>query len=373
MDPKVSIIILNWNGWKDTIECLESLYQINYQNYNIILVDNNSENDSIQMIREYCKGNIPVKSKFFKYKKTNKPLEIIEHTKEKSEEIKFNESFNAKPKKLILIKNDKNYGFTEGNNIGIRYAIKSFNSDYILLLNNDTIVDKNFLNEMVLLAKSDKSIGFVGAKTYYYTFKPSPIFRFSSYLHHPLDHSYHYKKNCAYTRIIQSFGGKENLWRGDPKLLKIMQIDTGQFKKNRTVDFIPGACILTKKEVINEIGLLDYNFFSFREENDWCLRGWKNGWKSVVSYKSMIWHKEGRSTASAKFKQISIYYLTRNRFLFMKKHVNKIQLTFFLLYFFIYDFWVNLFLYLVKPFPNKLQIVKYFLKATKDGLNFMMK
>ncbi|MCE5214153.1 MAG: glycosyltransferase, partial [Methanobacterium sp.] len=102
--PKVTIVIVNWNGWEDTIECLKSLYHVNYTNFNIIIVDNHSQDDSVKKIKDYIEN-----------------------------------------KKLILIVNDENYGFAEGNNIGIRYAQKNFNPDYILLLNNDTIVDKEFL------------------------------------------------------------------------------------------------------------------------------------------------------------------------------------------------------------------------------------
>ncbi|WP_342452635.1 glycosyltransferase family 2 protein [Thermococcus stetteri] len=67
MFPRVSIIILNWNGWKDTIECLESLYRITYPNYDVILVDNASKDDSVQKIKEYAEGKIKVNSKFFEY------------------------------------------------------------------------------------------------------------------------------------------------------------------------------------------------------------------------------------------------------------------------------------------------------------------
>ena len=75
--PKVAIIILNWNGWKNTIECLESLYQIDYPTYEIILVDNGSKDDSVQKIGEYAKGEISVGSSFFSYDSTNKPLKLV--------------------------------------------------------------------------------------------------------------------------------------------------------------------------------------------------------------------------------------------------------------------------------------------------------
>ena len=84
MYPLVSVIILNWNGWKDTLECLESLYQIKYPNYKVILVDNYSQDQSLKKIRQYCRGQIPVETKFFKYQKHNKPIKIREITNQEA-------------------------------------------------------------------------------------------------------------------------------------------------------------------------------------------------------------------------------------------------------------------------------------------------
>ena len=80
--PQVAIIILNWNGWKDTVECLESLYQIDYFNYNVIILDNASHDDSIEKIKEYCEGKLKVKSSFLKYVSKNKPIKVFEYKKE---------------------------------------------------------------------------------------------------------------------------------------------------------------------------------------------------------------------------------------------------------------------------------------------------
>src|SRR4030042_5210130 len=111
MTPKVSIIILNWNGWRDTIECLESLYRITYLNYDVIIIDNGSTDESIKKIKEYAQGKIKVDSKFFEYSIMNKPITIIEYipedlfTGDGKKEINNNQSY----RKMILIKNDKNY------------------------------------------------------------------------------------------------------------------------------------------------------------------------------------------------------------------------------------------------------------------------
>jgi len=165
--PKVSIIILNWNGWEDTIECLESLYQITYPNYDVIVVDNGSEDESIEKIKEYAEGNIEVESKFFEYSDRDKPIKIIEYKREEAEAGGGKEEDIAdlpSNKRMIITKNEKNYGFAEGNNIGMRYALKALNPEYVLLLNNDTVVDKEFLGELVKVWESDEKIGIVGLR-----------------------------------------------------------------------------------------------------------------------------------------------------------------------------------------------------------------
>jgi len=156
-NPRVTIIILNWNGWEDTVECLESIFQINYHNFVVIVVDNASEDDSIEKLRQYCNGILKVNSKFFYYSSLNKPIELFEYTNNELEKT-FNSNTKNLSNKLFLIKNSKNYGFAKGNNIGIEYAINTFDPDYVLLLNNDTVVDKEFLKELVLYVEKIKML-----------------------------------------------------------------------------------------------------------------------------------------------------------------------------------------------------------------------
>lgn len=125
MYPKVSIIILNWNGKEDTLECLESLYQIDYPNYEIILVDNDSNDSSVELFKE-------------------------------------------KYPEIEIIQNKENLGFAEGNNIGIKKAINS-GTEYVLLLNNDTTVSQNFLTELIDAAK-DIDVGIAGPMVYFYDY-----------------------------------------------------------------------------------------------------------------------------------------------------------------------------------------------------------
>ena len=293
MEPKVSIIILNWNGWEDTVECLESLFQINYTNYNVVLVDNHSEDNSIEKIKEYSKGLIQVPSEFYNYNLDNKPLKIVNA---------LEDPLSTDKNSLILIENDENYGFAEGNNIGIDYAMKTLNPDYILLLNNDTVVDKYFLNELIKIGESNQDIGFIGPKTLFYDIED----------------------------VIQEAGGGYV----DFKHCKIEEIgfkdaDDGTLDFYIEPDYIGGACLLVKREVVDKIGKLDPKYFMYWEDVDWCITGREKGYKCVYAYKSRILHKYGSSSEN----YFKMYYLSRNRVYFIRKHTTRTEYMKFLSYF----------------------------------------
>lgn len=292
MIPRVVIIVLNWNGWKDTIECLESLYQIDYPNYCVIVVDNGSENNSVEKIKEYCDGRINVSSKYFKYSQHNKPIKIIEYAKQEIKTINnFNSKSNFTNRCLILVRNEKNYGFPEGNNIGIKFALKALDPDYILLLNNDTVVDKHFLKELVKIAERDRSIGMVAPKQFSYWNPNEAILR---------------AHNLSLTKLITEtlFASKEKRREQERNY-------------DREVDWAQASCLLVRKEVIKKIGLLDSKYFLTWEDLDWCISARKAGYKIVYSSKSKFWHKVSRSTKKS---PVTCYFEARNAFLFYRKH-----------------------------------------------------
>lgn len=360
MNGTVSIIIINWNGWKDTIECLESLYRIEYPDYNVILIDNDSKDESLSKIELYCEGKIPVESKFFRYSTANKPITIKSYTsKEISSEKTAPETFNAQGdvsgksnhseeddlnlppnKRLILIKNDANYGFAEGNNIGIRYAIETLKSDYVLLLNNDTVVDPLFLKRLMEKISEEPSIGFVGPKTYFYDFEG--------------------KNN-----VLTFAGGSLNLNKGMSQSTGFGEVDHGQYDEIKTVEYVEGSCILTKREVLEKIGFLDPKYFAYWEETDLCIRGKNEGYSSVFVPEAVIWHKVSSSVPNPTM----IYYMNRNMFWFMKKYAKRKEFLTFILYFFCYKFWNMNFRY----FYNSIYKVEFndnkaFIRGVKDGL-----
>jgi GT2 family glycosyltransferase len=129
-NPLIYLIILNWNGLSDTLECLESVFSLDYPNFKVIVVDNGSHDDSCPEIK-------------------------------------------AKFPTSVLIENHVNLGFAEGNNVGIRYAMQH-GADYIFLLNNDTVVDPQILRELLGASQKYNDKGIFGAQIYYYS-KPDKI------------------------------------------------------------------------------------------------------------------------------------------------------------------------------------------------------
>lgn len=334
MNLKISIIILNWNGWQDTIECLESIFQNNYLNYNVIVVDNHSKDESIKKIKEYCDGEIIVKSPFFEHDPSNKPVKILE--------TEFNNDFKKKCIKssspnLILIKNDKNEGFAEGNNIGIKYALKNLNPDYILLLNNDTVVDKDFLTEMVKISESNDKIGIVGPKIYYYD-EPNRIW-------------------FAKGKISWNFCRGLNVGYNE--------IDIGQHDQITEIEYASGCAFLIKKEVIEKIGLLDKKFFLYFEEIDWTLRASERGYKSVFVPNGKIWHKVSQSGGGIA-DEVGLYYITRNRWLLMKKWANKFNFFIFICFQVVGALILPLFLSI---YYQKSELFIAYYRGLYDGIN----
>lgn len=326
MMPKVAVIILNWNGWKDTIECLESLYKIDYPRYCVVIVDNCSKDESIIKIKKYCK---------------KKGIKMFEYTRLETE-TKHNILINEKEKIFIdkyaiLIKNERNYGFAEGNNIGIRFALKFLNPDYVLLLNNDTIVDENFLKELVKVAERDKNIGMVAPKQFSY-WDNEPILRA-----HEID-------------LIKLV--KETLFAWKEKRKE------KERENDREVDWVQASCLLVKKDVIQKIGLLDPHYFICWEDLDWCITARKAGYKIIHSAKSKFWHKISRSVKKS---PIVHYFKARNAFLFYKKHRDYSPLISIITA----VIFINQFLDVLRTRSKESFI--FFLRGTVDGFKLLLK
>ncbi len=287
--PKIAIIILNWNGLPDTLECLKSLQKIEYPNYAVVVIDNGSRGNDAEVIRRKF-GNF-----------------------------------------VSVIQEEKNLGFAGGCNVGIRWALHS-NANYVFLLNNDTIVDPNVLIELIKAFQNDAQIGIVGPKVYFYE-QPN---------------------------IIYTAGGKVNFWTGNTPLIGKCAVDHGQFDDIEEVDYVCGCALLIKEETIKQIGLLNEKYFAYYEETEWCTKARKTGFKIVYAPKAKIWHKSSKTGTS----ELGMYYMTRNRFLFVKRNSSSFQLIVYNVFFLTTD--------LILQMKNKLflkpKLLTAYLKGIRDGL-----
>jgi len=299
--PRVSIQVLNWNRWQYTIRCLESIYQITYPNYDVILIDNDSEDDSVEKIKEWAEGKIPVEDKFVKYNPEGKPITYIEYQSAEVEAGGGREKeIGSLPsdKKLILIKNGQNYGGAKARNIATRYALGVLDSEYVLFLDNDTIVSPGFLDELVNVANKEPSAGILGAK----------ISRYSE------------------PDIIWGAGGMINYWTFSMLGGQATITTLAQFKDAVEVDTIALCCMLISRELCQTVGLLDENFFWSMEDLDITIRAAKQGFKVLTVPKSEIWHDSVRPPGyTERLGDIQMYYVPKDKLILMQKHWSKLQ------------------------------------------------
>jgi len=246
---KVFTIILNWNGLKDTIECIRSLEKVTYQAHTIIIIDNASADNSVNEI---------------------------------------NRQF---PSYTLLI-NKLNLGFAEGNNVGIRYALDN-GADYIFLLNNDTTVAPDIIDNLIASAQQHPKAGLLNPKIYFYN-DPDRIWSAGGY----------WDDKAKY---FEQFGEGE--------------LDKGQYDTVKPIEFAIGCAMFIPRAAIEKVGLLDKTFFLNYEEIDYCFRIKHAGLEVLYIPEAKVWHKISASFGGES-SPLKVYYTFRNRLLWAKKHLS---------------------------------------------------
>ncbi|WP_457751203.1 glycosyltransferase family 2 protein [Thermococcus sp.] len=283
--PRVSIIILNWNGWGDTVECLESVYRIDYPNYDVIVVDNGSKDDSVEKIKEYASGKIKVSSKFFDYNPENKPIKVFELREDDAKHGIFPKPLYEKidvDRRLILIKNKENLGYTGGNNVGMKFALSVLNPEYILLLNNDTVVAPDFLKILLRAGKDGEDPMILGPRIMYYSNPNETQFLGAKYYMRPF-----------FKRTFNS-------------------LPSGMEEQKIPTDEVHGAAMMIERDVLIMVGLLDDDYFAYWDETDFCLRARGEGGRLYTVPFSRVWHKMGSRRKKRRISPLAAYLFGRN-------------------------------------------------------------
>lgn len=222
-NPNIKIFVLNWNGSDDTIECLESLHHLEYDNYSVVVVDNNSNDNSVDKIKQ-----------------------------------KFPEQ--------SIVELSQNYGYAGGNNRGFKKAIDS-ETQYVVFLNNDTTVDKIFLNKLIDGINKFGTDAILSPKIYYQN-DPERIW---------------------------FAGASINLYTGNIKHLGIRQEDDDSNCRDQKADYVSGCCLLIRAELFKELNGFDESFGMYSEDVDLCIRAKKLKVHCYMIASSHIYHKVSAS------------------------------------------------------------------------------
>jgi GT2 family glycosyltransferase len=252
MTSRTDIIILNWNNYQMTAECIRSLLVMDAANYGILVVDNGSSDGSAEML-----------SKEFP--------------------------------QIIVLPQKSNLGFAAGCNVGVRCAVAK-GAEYVLLLNNDTFVARDFLSEMLTAIETDPRIGAVCPKIYF----------------------------AAQPDKLWYAGADFSLWTGTVRHRGWKEIDHGQFDGNHKITRATGCAMLVRCSALRDVGLLDEQFWAYAEDLDWSLRFLKRGYRLTYAPNGRLWHYDGVTSGKlmgSGSQAIRQFFGTRNMVFVARKHL----------------------------------------------------
>lgn len=290
---------MNWNGWRDTIECLESVFRLRNTDFTVLVCDNASTDGSLEKIKAWARGELSASVcnqdlAFLTIPPVPKPISFDEITS-----TPRSGSPDGLSARLILIQTGCNLGFAGGNNVGLRYALAQKNSDLFWLLNNDTVVDPNALLSLVQRMQQRPDAGMCGSTLLYYD--------------HP--------------RIVQALGGSiYNQWTARGGHIGLGQnsddlpnCDTVE----RQMKYVVGASMIVSRVFLEQIGLMSEAYFLYSEEIDWATRA-RGRFSLAYAPLSIVYHKEGGSIGTSANRRerssTSDYYSARSRMLYTRKY-----------------------------------------------------
>ena len=273
--PHITVVLLNWNGWRDTLACLGSLANLTYRNASVVVVDNASTDGSRAELIGWMRRRTAAGRRMFESCVDDDGPVSLAHGD------------------LIYIQSATNGGFAAGNNQGIRFALAR-GTQYVWILNNDTEVEPDALTALFARVASDPAIGMCG----------------SLLIYHDARHQ------------VQAWGGVAfDRWRANgvhlAHGLRPEEVAGRSMTEDR-LSYVVGASMLVSAAMIREVGLMEERYFLYYEELDWAERA-RPRWQLAVAADSIVYHKEGGSIGTSSRSQRSVtsqYYLNRNLLLF---------------------------------------------------------
>jgi GT2 family glycosyltransferase len=293
---KVCIVVLNWNGWRDTIECLESIFQSDYANFQIVVCDNNSSDQSMEHLRNWAEGKLDSPSPDENFLRSSsspipKPLNFLIYTRDEAEAGGDSRADNAQ---LVIIQTGDNLGYAGGNNVGLRYVLARPEFEYVWILNNDLVVAMDALSEMLKVSADDSYERPIG--------------------------SYHY--NYFSPDTLEMVGGLY--------VTKFLAIRPDFEKDINKVDYLSGASLLLTRKRLESLGLILEEYFLNAEDLEYTYFykvefQKQNPDVSPFLVAGSIWHKVSATQGKSSF--LHSYYYTRN-ILYSSCKIGNLQFSF---------------------------------------------
>lgn len=291
--PAVCVVVVNWNGWRDTLVCLESLFRSTGVELQVVVCDNDSSDGSLERIRGWAAGEViaghhpPGPLQALALPVLPKPVPCVEYDRATAERG----GGEGADLPLVLVRTGANLGFAGGCNVGMRFALARGHR-YVWLLNNDTAVLPDALSQLVREAEGDRRMGMVGSTL----------------------------RSYARPASVQALGyGSYNPWLALPRHIR----RRGAGSPARRAAYVVGASMLVRREFLLDVGLLSEEYFLFFEELDWAIRA-RDAWRLGYAPESVVFHKEGASnggSSSGRGKsRLADYHFMKNRIVFTRKY-----------------------------------------------------
>jgi GT2 family glycosyltransferase len=285
--PRVLIVLVNFKGHLDTVECLETVLKSDYPDFKVAIVDNSENNISIDYLAAWAQGKVTAASQYpdLVFPPVAKPIPISFFA-DGDPQCNFSAP--------ITILSTKNRGFAAANNAALKLALRE-DFDFFWLLNNDTVVPRDALSALVTAASLHDDLGILGSKLLLYN-NPS---------------------------VLQGVGGNYNKWVGKVNEIGAFEPDRQQWDNvSLQMDYVIGASMFVSKKFLASVGLMNEDLFLYYEELDWALRAKKKGWRLGFVSSSAVYHKGGASINKSTTKGNSLlsdFYAVRNRILMTRK------------------------------------------------------
>ncbi len=294
--PRVYVIIVNWNGWADTLECLESVFRSDYLDYRVLVCDNASGDGSLERIQAWADGRLeaPVAPggpmRRLSFPPVPKPIPLVVHGRSEAERHVGSEPLPP----LVLIATGSNLGFAGGNNVALRLALAREDFEYAWLLNNDTVVEADSLGHLLSRMRARPDAGMCGSTLHFY--EPP--------------------------HEVQAYGGATyNRWFGIPHNINRQRPDDDPGRIESRLDYVMGASMLVSKPFLREVGLMNEDYFLFCEEIDWATRA-RGRYTLAYAPESRVYHKGGRSTglSGGNYSKTGDFYMNRSQLVYARRH-----------------------------------------------------